>query len=357
MSNADDDWLLRGDEMKAIVYEKHGGPEVLEYREVPEPRIGADEVLVRVRACALNHLDLFVREGWPGLKLSMPHIPGSDIAGEVARVGAGVTRVKAGERVLLAPLISCGKCEKCAAGEDNRCPEYRMIGEMVDGGCAEFVAAPEENVFPIPAGLSFEEAASVPLVFLTAWHMLMTRAKLKPAETVLVLGATSGVGSAAIQIAKVAGARVITTAGSERKLEFGLKLGADEGILHSTQKISAEVKRLTGGRGVDVVVEHVGTATWDQSVASLKKGGRLVTCGATTGYDAHVDLRFLFFREYSLLGSFMGSRAEMHPVLELFSCGKLRPVVDEVMPLEKAVEAHRKLESREQFGKIVLKVG
>ncbi len=343
--------------MKAIVYEKHGGPEVLEYRDVPEPQIGAGEVLVRVRACALNHLDLFVREGWPGLKISMPHIPGSDIAGEVARVGAGVTRVKVGERVLLAPLVSCGKCEKCAVGEDNLCREYRIFGETVNGGCAEFVAAPEANVFPIPPGLSFEEAASVPLVFLTAWHMLMTRAQLKPAETVLVLGATSGVGSAAIQLAKVAGARVITTAGSEKKLEFGRQLGADEGILHTTQKISAEVKRLTGGRGVDVVVEHVGTATWDQSVASLAKGGRLVTCGATTGYDARVDLRFLFFREYSLLGSFMGSRAEMYPVLELFKCGKLRPVVDEVMPLEKAAEAHRKLESREQFGKIVLKAG
>jgi NADPH:quinone reductase-like Zn-dependent oxidoreductase len=343
--------------MKAIVYERHGGPEVLEYREVAEPQIGVGEVLVRVRACALNHLDLWIRKGVPALKIPLPHIPGSDISGEVARVGAGVKRVKVGDRVLLAPGIGCGRCEKCAAGADNMCAEYRIFGETIDGGCAEFVAAPEANVLPIPAGLSFEEAAAVPLVFLTAWHMLMTRAQVKPAETVLVLGATSGVGSAAIQIAKVAGARVITTAGSEKKLELGRKLGADEGILHTTQKIASEVRRLTGGRGVDVVVEHVGTATWDQSVASLAKGGRLVTCGATTGYDARVDLRFLFVKQYSLLGSFMGRKAELYPVLELFRRGKLRPVVDEVMPLEKCAEAHRRLEGREQFGKIVLKVG
>ena len=344
-------------QMKAIIFSEHGGPEVLRYADVPEPSFGANDVLVRVRACALNHLDLWVRKGVAGRKIPPPLIPGSDIAGEVAKIGSSVTRFKPGDKVILNPGVSCGQCAQCLSGNDNLCRQYGLFGEARNGGCAEFVSAPEVNVVPMPARLSFEEAAAVPLVFLTAWHMLIGRARLAPGETVLVLGAGSGVGSAAIQIAKAMSARVIATAGSEEKLQLAKKLGADETINHSTQKIADEVKRLTNRRGADVVFEHVGAATWDQSVASLTPGGRLVTCGVTTGYDVHMDLRFLFSRQLSLLGSFMGSKAELYSVLELVERGILKPVVDKVYPLEKAAEAHARLENREQFGKVVLKVG
>ena len=342
--------------MKAIVYAEHGGPEVLRYTDVPEPEIGAGEVLVRVRACALNHLDLWLRRGIPSLKIPLPHIPGSDIAGEVALAGDSVTNVKVGDRVMLQPGISCGACEKCLAGDDNLCKSYRIFGEMVDGGCAEYLKAPAVNCVPIPEGVSFEAAAAFPLVSLTAWHMLIARAKLQPAETVLVLAAGSGVGSAAIQIAKASGARVIATAGSDAKLARARELGADEVINHSTEKIATEVKRLTGRRGVDVVFEHVGEATWNESIRSLVPGGRLVTCGATTGYNGAIDIRYLFTRQISLLGSFMGSKADLLAAAEFLKRGLLKPVIDIVLPLEKCAEAHRRLENSEQFGKIVLKV-
>jgi len=342
--------------MKAVVFSEHGDPDVLRYTDVAEPRIGTNDVLVRVRACALNHLDLWIRGGMPGVTIPLPRILGSDISGEVAEVGENVKHVRPGERVLLNPGISCGHCEYCLAGDDNMCREYTLFGYMVDGGYAEYVKAPGVNVIPIPEGLSFEEAAAIPLVFLTAWHMLMTRAKLKPGETALILGAGSGVGSAAIQIAKSAGARVIATAGSEEKLAKAKELGADELIQHSKQDIAAEVRRLTNKRGVDVVFEHVGQATWDQSFRSLATGGRLVTCGATTGYAANVDIRFLFTRQFSILGSFMGSKSELYSVLELVRQKKVKPVIDTVLPLEQAREAHARLELREQFGKIVLRV-
>jgi NADPH:quinone reductase-like Zn-dependent oxidoreductase len=340
--------------MKAIVFHEHGDPDVLRYTEVAEPKIGSTEVLVRVRACALNHLDLWVRRGLPGISIPLPHIPGSDIAGEVARVGEHVTRVKVGQRVLLAPGISCGQCPQCLAGEDNLCRRYTLFGYMVDGGCAEFVKSPEVNVIPIPGDLSFEEAAAVPLVFLTAWHMLITRAKLRPGEDLLVLGAGSGVGSAAVQIGKLIGARVLATAGSDAKLAKARELGADEVINHSRQKIADEVKRLTDRRGVDVVFEHVGTATWEASLMSLAPSGRLVTCGATTGYQAHVDIRYLFSRNLSILGSYMGSKAELYDVLKLIAARKLHAVIDRTMPLEECARAHELMERREQFGKIVL---
>jgi len=342
--------------MKAIVYAEHGGPEVLRYTDVPEPVMGVGEVLVRVRACALNHLDLWLRRGIPSLKIPLPHIPGSDIAGEVALAGDGVTNVKVGDRVMLQPGISCGACEKCLAGDDNLCKSYRIFGEMVDGGCAEYVKAPAVNCVPIPEGVSFEAAAAFPLVSLTAWHMLIARAKLQPAETVLVLAAGSGVGSAAIQIAKASGARVIATAGSDAKLARARELGADEVINHSTQKIATEVKRLAGRRGVDVVFEHVGEATWNESIRSLVPGGRLVTCGATTGYNGAIDIRYLFTRQISLLGSFMGSKADLLAAVEFLKRGLLKPVIDIVLPLEKCAETHRRLENSEQFGKIVLSV-
>jgi len=340
--------------MKAIVMHRHGGPEVLRYEEAPDPRINATEVLVRVRACALNHLDLWVRRGLPGIAIPLPHIPGSDISGEVAAVGELVSRVKVGERVLLAPGVTCGQCVHCVGGQDNLCRKYTNLGYLMDGGCAELVKAPEVNVIPIPGDLSFAEAAAVPLVFLTAWHMLMSRVKLQPGEDVLVIGAGSGVGSAAIQIARLIGARVIATAGGEAKLKKARELGADEAIDHYQQDIAAEVKRITGKRGVDVVFEHVGAATWEKSVASLAPHGRLVTCGATTGYDARVDLRHLFARQLALFGSYMGSKAELHRVVRLIGERKLRAVIDRVMPLADCAEAHRLLEGREQFGKIVL---
>jgi NADPH:quinone reductase-like Zn-dependent oxidoreductase len=343
--------------MKAIVYAEHGGPEVLKYVDRVEPVTGAGEVLVRVRACALNHLDLWLRKGIPSLEIPLPHIPGSDVAGEVTRLGAGVTNLKVGERVMLQPGISCGQCEKCTAGDDNLCRSYRILGEMVDGGCAEYVKAAAVNCVPIPEGVSFEAAAAFPLVSLTAWHMLIVRARLKPAETVLVLAAGSGVGSAAIQIAKASGARVIATAGSDAKLAKARELGADDVINHSTQKVAAEVKRLTARRGVDVVFEHVGEATWSESIRSLVPGGRLVTCGATTGYNGNIDIRYLFTRQISLLGSFMGTKADLLAAAEFLKRGLLRPVIDVVLPLEQCADAHRRLEHREQFGKIVLKVG
>ncbi len=340
--------------MKAVVISQHGGPEVLRYTEVPEPKIKANEVLVRVRACALNHLDLWVRRGLPGITIPLPRIPGSDISGEVAGVGDLVTRVRVGDKVLLAPGLSCGQCQYCVAGNDNLCRQYTMFGYLVDGGCAEYVKSPEVNVIPKPERLSFEEAAAVPLVFLTAWHMLVGRARLQPGESVLVLGGGSGVGSAAIQVAKAMSARVIATVGSEEKQQKAKELGADDVVLHSKQNIADEVKRLTNRRGVDVVFEHVGEATWAMSLASLAVNGRLVTCGATTGFDGRIDLRYLFSRHISVLGSYMGSKAELYQVLELIGRGQLRAVIDRVMPLAQCAEAHTRMERREQFGKIVL---
>ncbi|HLV95368.1 MAG TPA: zinc-binding dehydrogenase [Candidatus Acidoferrales bacterium] len=342
--------------MKAVIFSEHGGPEVLRYTDVPEPSPGPNEVLVRVRACALNHLDLWIRQGLPGVSVPLPHILGSDIAGDVASVGAEVKGLKTGEKVLLSPGISCGHCAQCAAGKESQCREYTLFGYMVDGGYAQYVKAPAVNAIRMPPNLSYEEAAAVPLVFLTVWHMLITRANLKPGEQVLILGAGSGVGSAAIQIAKVAGARVIATAGNEEKLAKAKELGADETILHSKQDIAAEVKRLTNRRGVDVVFEHVGEATWEKSIRSLAVGGRLVTCGATTGYEGKIDLRYLFTRQLSILGSYMGGKAELLSVLALVASGAVKPVIDKIFPLKQAAEAHEHLESREQFGKVVLRV-
>jgi NADPH:quinone reductase-like Zn-dependent oxidoreductase len=342
--------------MKAIRFHQHGEPAVLKYEDAPEPIPGHGEVVIRVHACALNHLDLWVRRGIPGIKIPLPHIPGSDIAGEVAKLGPGVTTIAVGQKVVLAPGVSCGKCPACISGHDNRCKSFTNLGYLLDGGCAEFVKCPETNCMPYPENLSWIEAASVPLVFLTAWHMLIHRAQLIPGEDVLVLGAGSGVGIAAIQIAKFFGARVIATAGSDEKLQKAKALGADELINHYTAEIAKEVRRITANRGVDVVVEHVGTATWSDSVKSLATAGRLVTCGATTGYDAQLDLRFLFSRQLSLLGSYMGAKDELRTVLRLISQGRLKPVVDETFPLSQAADAHAYLESGSQFGKVVLTV-
>ncbi len=342
--------------MKAILFQQHGGPEVLQFTDVPDPEPRPNEVLVRVRACALNHLDLWVRRGLPNVPIPLPHIPGSDVAGEIAKIGSEVTTVRIGQKVVLAPGVTCGKCAACISGQDNRCRQFTNLGYMIDGGCAELVRVPEVNCLPYPENLSFEQAAAVPLVFQTAWHMLIARAELQPGEDVLVLGAGSGIGSAAIQIAKFFGARVIATAGSDEKLAKARELGADHIINHKSQKIRDEVRRITNKRGVDVVFEHVGTATWDDSLASLALAGRLVTCGNTTGYDARIDLRFLFSRQLSLLGSYMGVKSELHTIMKLVAAGRLKPVVDRTFPLAEAAAAHAYLESGQQFGKVVLKV-
>jgi NADPH:quinone reductase-like Zn-dependent oxidoreductase len=340
--------------MKAVRFHEHGGLDVLRFEEAPEPKIRANEVLVRVKACALNHLDVWLRMGVPGWELAMPHIVGSDIAGEVAEVGEFVKRVKVGERVLLCPGISCGQCEACFKGLDSACRSYTMFGVMVEGGYAEYVRAPEVNAVPIPGGLNFDEAAAVPLVFITAWHMLFTRAGLKPGEDVLVIGAGSGVGSAAIQIARLAGARVIATAGTDAKLEKAKALGADAVINHSKQSIAEEVRRLTEKRGVDVIVEHVGAAVWKQCFDSLATYGRLVTCGVTTGGEVKLDVQALFGRQRTIMGSFMGGKGELMDALKLIAQRKLKAVIDSTFPLKEAAAAQRKMESRDFFGKILL---
>ncbi|HUA62199.1 MAG TPA: zinc-binding dehydrogenase [Verrucomicrobiae bacterium] len=333
---------------------EHGTPEVLRYEEVSEPAIQANEILLRVRACALNHLDLFVRAGIPGMKFTLPHVLGSDIAGEVVQVGSLCERVQPGWRVLLSPGTSCRQCHACLSGQDNLCRRYTIFGYGRDGGNAELLAAPEYTAIRIPDELGFEEAASVPLVFLTAWHMLMTRARLQPGEDVLILSASSGVGSAAIQIAKLFQCRVIATAGGDPKMAKAVELGADYVIDHYREDIAAVVKKITVKRGVDIVIEHVGMATWKKSLESLAAGGRVVTCGATTGFDAQVDLRYLFSKQWSLLGSFMGTMGELHDVLKFVFRKQLKPVIDRVFPMAEIREAHRRLENKEQFGKIVV---
>jgi NADPH:quinone reductase-like Zn-dependent oxidoreductase len=338
--------------MKAVRLHEFGGPEVLRYEDVLDPQPRKDQVLIRVKACALNHLDIWVRKGLPGVNL--PHVLGSDIAGEIVEVGEYITGFKAGQRVLLAPMHFCNHCAKCVAGLQNQCREFTALGNGVDGGNCELIAVPAVNVIPIPDNLDFIQAASVPLVFLTAWHMLVGRAGIRLGQTVLILGAGSGVGVAAIQIAKLFHARVITTAGDENKLEKARALGADHGINHYQQKISQEVRKITDKEGVDIVVEHVGTATWGESMKSLKPEGTIVTCGATTGHEASFDLRFLFSRQLNFLGSYMGTMSELYEVLQHVFAGHLRPIVDRTFPLKDARAAHEYMEASQMFGKVVL---
>jgi len=341
--------------VKATVFKQHGGPEVLEYTDVPAPEIRANEVLVEVKGCALNHLDLFVRRGMPGIEIPLPHILGNDIAGVVREVGELVTWVKPGDEVMVQPGVSCGHCEACLSGRDNLCREYDIVGYRRNGGYAELVAVPGANVVPKPSELSWEEAAALPLVTVTAWHMLVTRAAVQPGEDVLVHAAGSGVGSIAIQIAKLRGARVITTASTDEKLAKARELGADETINYTRDDWPKEVKRLTDRKGVDVVVEHTGAATWPGSISALKNNGRLVTCGATSGFDARTDLRQVFYRHLTLFGSFMGSKAELLEAMKFVASGKIRAVVDRVLPLSEARQAHELIENRAQFGKVVLR--
>ena len=342
--------------MRAVRFHAHGGPDVLRYEEAPDPVAAAGQVVVRVRACALNHLDLWVRNGIQGVQFAFPHILGSDIAGEVVAVGELCRRIRPGMRVLLAPGLSCRQCLRCHEGRDNECRDYRLFGAGVPGGYRELLTAPEYAAIPIPEALAFPEAAAAPLVFLTAWHMLFGRAKLQPGENVLVLAASSGVGMAAVQIAKLFRCRVIATAGGEEKMAKARALGADMVLDHYRDDIAREVRNATARHGADVVIEHVGEATWKASTAALAPSGRLVTCGATTGHDVGVDLRFLFAKQQSLLGSYMGTLAELHHVLRYVFEGTLKPVIDSVFPLAEARAAHERLEARQRFGKIVLEV-
>ena len=342
--------------MKAVIFEQHGAPDVLRLAEVPDPQIKPNEVLVEVRACALNHLDVWVRNGLPGIKIPLPHILGNDVAGVVRDVGELVTWVRAGDEVMLQPGVCCGRCAECLAGRDNMCDEYDIIGYRRDGGYAELVAVPGINVIPKPKNLNWEEAAALPLVTLTAWHMLVTRADVQPGEVVLVHAAGSGVGSMGIQIAKLRGARVITTASSEEKIAKARELGADETIDYTREDWPKEVRGLTNGRGVDVVFEHTGAATWPGSILSLRKGGRLVTCGATSGFEAKTDLRHVFYRHLTILGSMMGSKADLLAAMKFIESGQIRAVVDRALPLSEARKAHELMEDRAQFGKLVLTI-
>ena len=341
--------------MRAVRFHQHGGPDVLRVEEAPDPQLGPGEVLVRVRACALNHLDLWTRRGVPGVTVPMPHISGSDIAGEV--VMSAASDVNPGRRVMLQPGVSCGRCAACLSGRDNDCAHYEVIGARNHaGGYAEYVKVPVQNLISIPDDVDFVHAAAFPLTFVTAWHMLITRAQLKRGEDVLVLAAGSGVGQAAVQVAFMHGARVFATAGSEEKLERARSLGAYEVIDHYKQDIAAEIARLTDGRGVDVVIEHVGAATWRKSVGALARGGRLVTCGATTGADAAIDLNALFAKRLSIEGTYMGTKAELMRAARFFFVGQLTPVIDRTFPLADAAAAQARLESSRHFGKIVLEV-
>jgi NADPH:quinone reductase-like Zn-dependent oxidoreductase len=342
--------------MKAVFFHHHGGPEVLEYSEIPTPEPGPGEVLVHLKTAALNHLDLWTREGWPGIKLKYPHIPGADGAGEVAEVGNGVTGWKAGDRVVINSNLSCGHCEYCIAGKDNMCRTWELIGENVRGTYAEYVLVPAANLYPLPEDFAEREAAAAALVFHTAWHSLITRGKLRPAESVLVVGVSGGVNSASIQIAKLAGATVYVVGSNSEKLNLAKSLGADYLIDRSQEENwSKTIYELTGKRGVDVVVDNIGT-TFSLSFRAARKGGRILTVGNTGSPKFEFDNRYMFAKHLSLLGSSMGTRSDFATVMDLVFTGKLKPVLDRDYPLSEARAAHERLEKGEQLGKITLSI-
>jgi len=341
--------------MLAVLIHEHGGLDKLTFADLPTPTPLPGQALVRVKAVALNHLDLWLRRGVPGHTFPLPMIPGSEVAGVIEQIEEN-DRWKAGDEVIVAPGYSCGLCVACLSGNDPLCRDFGIFGETKSGGAAEAIAVPVRNLLRKPPGLSFAEAAALPLDLLTAWHMLVTRAQLRPGETVLVHAGGSGVGSAAIQIAKLWGATVYATAGSDEKVARSRALGADEAINYRTGDFVDEVRRLTGKRGVDVVFEHVGADTFVRSLKALARGGRLVTCGSTAGAEVTINLRLVFFKLLSILGSTMGSLGELHEILRHVEAGRLRPVVDRVLPLREVAEGHRILEEREAFGKVVLEV-
>ncbi len=345
--------------MKAVVFEEQGGVEVLQYRDVSTPTLEPDEVLVKVEACAVNYLDLHARRNRPEIAAKFergetPHILGSDIAGTVVAVGDTVRNTAIDDRVVLAPCVPCSTCHDCRYGNENLCDTQVLIGFHIDGGYAEYVKAPARNALQMPAALSAVDAAALPIAYLTAWHMLMTRAQLRPEDTVLILGVGGGVGSAGLQIAKLTGANVLATASSAEKLQRARQMGADVTINYKETDFSEAVLDATKGRGVDVVLEHVGAATWEQSIASLAKNGRLVSCGVTTGDIGEINIRRMYQKQLTLMGSALGTVAELRVLVRLAAQGKLAPPIDTVLPLHKAAEAHRLLENRQNFGKICL---
>lgn len=341
--------------MRAVLIRRHGGLDALEIGDVPRPAPGPGEALIQVRAAGINHLDTWVRRGLPGMKLPLPMILGSDAAGVVAEVGRDVRGLKQGDRVFVAPGFSCGRCRACFEGDEPLCREYGMFGENRDGLQAEYAALPGANLLPLPESLTFEEGAAFPLVFLTAWRMLVRRARLRLGDEVLVHAGGSGVGTAAVQIARLHGARVYATVGSDDKAEKLRSLGVDAAINYRVSDFLDEIRRLTNKRGVDIVVENVGQETWEKSLKALARGGRLVTCGATSGYEGKTDIRYLFSKGLSILGSTMGSRAELLTITSLVAERRLRPIIDRVLPLERVADGHRAMAERTLFGKIILK--
>jgi NADPH:quinone reductase-like Zn-dependent oxidoreductase len=341
--------------MKALAFHEFGGPDKLKYQDVPDPKIKPNEVLVRVRACALNHLDLFVREGIPALKTPLPFWTGCDIAGEVAEVGADVQGVKAGTRVAVNPNLTCGRCEFCMQGEDSLCVRYGILGEHTHGGLAEYVAVRGDNVLPLPERVSFEEAASFVLTNMTAWRMVVTQGQVRPGQDVLVIGVGGGVSSTAVQIARLCGARVIVTSSDDAKLDKARALGAEVGINYKKNpEWAKQVFEASGKRGVDVVIENVGAATWKDSIRSLKGGGRLVTCGSTSGPVGETLIPLVFWKQVHIIGSTMANRKEFHDVMGQLFAGRLKAIIDEVVPLKDGAAAQQRLADGKQFGKIVL---
>jgi len=341
---------------EAMVMRANGGPEVLERATIELAEPGAREVRIRVRAVALNHIDLWARRGLPHFRYEWPHRLGADVVGEVEALGPGAKNAKVGDRVVINPGLSCGACERCLLGQDNFCRSYKIMGENTQGGYARHIVVPDANLLPMPKNLSFTDAAAIPLCFLTAWQMVVRKGEVRAGQTVLVQAAGSGVSSAAIQIAKMLGARVITTTSTDEKAARAKALGADEVINYTTQDFVAECKRLTDKKGADVIIEHVGGEVFAKSILAAAWGGRIVTCGATTGFTPEIDLRHVFFRQVEVLGSTMGPKGDLFGILRHVEAGKLKPVVDRVLPLWSAVEAHRLLEERKVFGKIVMEV-
>lgn len=343
--------------MKAAIFRKHGGPEVLEIADLPRPAPGPGQVLIRVRAAALNHLDLWVRRGLPGLEVELPHIGGADMAGEVAELGDGVENgLEPGARVLVNPSLWCGQCEWCREGEESLCSSYRILGEHVGGGFADYAVVPAANLLPIPDDLEFTRAAAVPLVYQTAWRGLIGRGGLGPGETALILGGSGGVATAAIQIARLAGARVFAVTSGPENVQRVEELGADLAIDRLETDFSREVWEATGKRGVDLVFDSVGGKVWPSALRSLARDGRLVTYGATTGAEGTVNIRLVFWKQLRIIGTTMASRSEFERVMSLVFQGRLAPVIDVVWPLDRAREAHERLEAGQQFGKIVLEI-
>jgi NADPH:quinone reductase-like Zn-dependent oxidoreductase len=347
--------------MKALVLRGHGDLSQLEISDHPRPEVRQErDVLIRLEAAALNHLDLWTVRGLPGLSLTFPHVVGADGAGVVEEVGPGVGSVELGQRVMFNPGISCYRCDYCMAGEHSLCEEYGLLGEHIPGTLAEYIVVPEHNLALVPTPpdgeLTWAEAAAFSLVSLTAWRMLMTRARVRAGERVLIWGIGGGVSSTALQLAKLAGAYVIVTSSSDRKLAGARELGADVTVNHATHDVVKEVRALTGKRGVDVVVENVGEATWDESLRVLGRGGRLVTCGATTGARASLDVRRLFWHQWTIMGSTMGSREDYRQVVDLLAQGKLRPLIDSTFPLDDGASALGRLEQGEHMGKVVVEI-